>query len=99
MKSAKTRFVLALVASGCLITNPWPPGSDAHTRQRVGGRTYFTNSSADIARIANEVMRDIRTQYVLGYVPSGNASAKDFHKVLVSVGEIPTRKNVSLSRA
>ena len=65
----------------------------------TGGRTYFANSSADIAHIANEVMRDIRTQYVLGYVPSGNASSKDFHKVLVSIGENPNQeKRVAITR-
>lgn len=65
----------------------------------TGGRTYFANSSADIERIANEVMRDIRTQYVLGYVPSSNASPKDFHKVLVSVGENPNQeKRVAITR-
>lgn len=65
----------------------------------TGGRTYFANSSADIERIAHEVMRDIRTQYVLGYVPSSSAAAKDFYKVLVSVGENPKQeKRVAITR-
>lgn len=53
----------------------------------TGGRTYFANTPEDIARISSDVMRDIRTQYVLGYVPSSGGSTKGFHKVLVSVGE------------
>ena len=55
----------------------------------TGGRTYFANTRADIERVSNEIIKDIRMQYVLGYIPSGGESPKGARKVLVSVAENP----------
>ena len=65
----------------------------------TGGRTYFANTSADIERISNEIIKDIRMQYVLGYIPSGGESPKGARKVLVSVAENPNQeKRVAITR-
>jgi Ca-activated chloride channel family protein len=65
----------------------------------TGGRTYFANTTADLERISNEITRDIRTQYVLGYIPSSGEASKGFRKVLVSVGENPNQeKRVAITR-
>jgi Ca-activated chloride channel family protein len=65
----------------------------------TGGRTYFANTPADIERVSSEIVKDIRTQYVLGYVPSAGEASKNFHKVLVSVGENPNQeKRVAITR-
>jgi Ca-activated chloride channel family protein len=65
----------------------------------TGGRTYFANTPADIERISNEIIKDIRTQYVIGYIPSAGDASKNFHKVLVSVGENPNQeKRVAITR-
>lgn len=64
----------------------------------TGGRTYFANTPADIERIPNEITKDIRMQYVLGYVPSAE-SPKGARKVLVSIGEKPNQeKRVAITR-
>jgi Ca-activated chloride channel homolog len=65
----------------------------------TGGRTFFPTSPSDIASISNEIIRDIRTQYVIGYVPSNGDSAKGFHKTVVSISDDPNReKRVAVTR-
>ena len=69
----------------------------------TGGRTYFANTPADIERVSSEIIKDIRTQYVLGYIPSAGEPSKGAHKVLVSVGENPgdipnKEKRVAITR-
>ena len=56
----------------------------------TGGRTFFANRPEDIARISSEIIRDIRSQYVIGYIPSSGNPAKGFNKVLVSLSENPS---------
>lgn len=64
----------------------------------TGGRTYFPESAMDLGRIANEISNDIRTQYVIGYEPSGDAK-KDFHKVQVTIGDnAGQEKRVAITR-
>jgi Ca-activated chloride channel family protein len=65
----------------------------------TGGRTFFPTSPNEIASISNEIIRDIRTQYVIGYVPSNGDSAKGFHKTVVSISDDPNReKRVAVTR-
>lgn len=40
--------------------------------------------------IAMEIINDIRTQYVIGYVPTSSSS--DFHKVQVNIAESPNQE-------
>ena len=65
----------------------------------TGGRTYFANTPSDIARISAEIIRDIRTQYVIGYIPSSSDSPKGFRKVVVSLSANPNQeKRVAITR-
>lgn len=64
----------------------------------TGGRAYLPASVAELDRIANEIINDIRTQYVIGYVPSGGSN-KSFQKVEVSVADNPNQeKRVAVTR-
>ena len=68
----------------------------------TGGRTYFANTPDDLERVAGEIIKDIRMQYVIGYIPSGDAS-KGARKVLVSIGQNPSdtqpgEKRVAITR-
>ena len=64
----------------------------------TGGRTFFPGSTADLERISNEIINDIRTQYVIGYVPAAESS-RDLHKVLVSINqEAGQDKRVAITR-
>lgn len=65
----------------------------------TGGKTYFPASKADIERIANEIINDIRMQYVIGYESSGGDLKKDFHKVQVTIGDNANQeKRVAITR-
>ena len=65
----------------------------------TGGRTFFANRPEDIERISSEIIRDIRSQYVIGYVPASGNSPKGFSKVLVSLSENPNQeKRVAITR-
>jgi len=64
----------------------------------TGGRVFFPSSVSELARITKEIIRDIRTQYILGYVPT-NASNNSFHKVRVSVAEkTGVEKRIAVTR-
>lgn len=65
----------------------------------TGGRTFFAASSGEIERISSDIINDIRTQYVIGYEPSGGDPRKGFHKVQVSISENPNQeKRVAITR-
>lgn len=65
----------------------------------TGGRTYFPESTANIERIAGEIINDIRTQYVIGYEPVAGDARKDFHKVQVTITENPNQeKRAAITR-
>jgi Ca-activated chloride channel family protein len=65
----------------------------------TGGRTYYPTSPGDVQRISDQIIKDIRTQYVIGYVPSGGDAAKAFHKVEVSIAENPNQeKRAAITR-
>jgi Ca-activated chloride channel homolog len=67
--------------------------------QETGGRTYYPTSARDLQRISNQIIQDIRTQYVIGYLPADNDSRIGFHKVQVSIGAQPNQeKRVAITR-
>lgn len=52
--------------------------------RETGGRTFFPRSALDLERISTEIINDIRTQYVIGYVPAAD-SKNSVHKTVVSI--------------
>ena len=64
----------------------------------TGGQTFFVSSDEEIERIANQILNEIRTQYVIGYVPTGIDAGKDFHKIQVSLTGNPNDKRVAVTR-
>ena len=65
----------------------------------TGGRVFFPNSSSELGHIADEIINDIRTQYLIGYVPSNQNAANAFHKVQVSIANDPNQeKRIAVSR-
>lgn len=55
--------------------------------QETGGRAFFPKSVSELRGIAEEITRDLRTQYLIGYTPTGGAQGDGFHKVQVTVAE------------
>jgi Ca-activated chloride channel family protein len=55
--------------------------------QETGGRAFFPNSVSELRGIAEEITRDLRTQYLIGYIPANGNQSNTFHKVQVTVAE------------
>ena len=53
----------------------------------TGGRAFFPESVADLPQIANEIIRDLRTQYVLSYNPTNKAQDGSFRAIKVTVDQ------------
>jgi Ca-activated chloride channel homolog len=58
----------------------------------TGGRVFYPTVGAELDRTFAEILRDLRTQYLIGYYPKGVASGDGaFHRVSVT---IPDRKDL-----
>ena len=65
----------------------------------TGGRAFFPESVADLPQIANEIVRDLRTQYVIAYNPTNKTPDGSFRAIKVTVDQ-PTEaeKRIALTR-
>jgi Ca-activated chloride channel family protein len=65
----------------------------------TGGRAFFPQSLSELPQIANEIVRDLRTQYVLAYNPTNKARDGSFRSIRVAVDESSSRdKRIALTR-
>jgi VWFA-related protein len=51
----------------------------------TGGRSWYPNNVADIAKITPEIAHEIRNQYVIGYTPSNTSGSSAFRAIRVEV--------------
>ena len=66
----------------------------------TGGRAFFPQSLAELPEIANAIVRDLRTQYVLAYNPTNSARDGSYRSIRVVVDDGPSRdKRIALTRA
>jgi Ca-activated chloride channel family protein len=65
----------------------------------TGGRAFFPDSIADLPQIANEIIRDLRTQYVIAYNPTNKTQDGSYRAIRVAVDQ-PTNgdKRIALTR-
>jgi Ca-activated chloride channel family protein len=65
----------------------------------TGGRAFFPDSIADLPQIANEIIRDLRTQYVIAYNPTNKTQDGSYRAIKVSVDQ-PNNgdKRIALTR-
>lgn len=65
----------------------------------TGGRAFFPESIADLPGIANEIIRDLRTQYVIAYNPTNKTQDGTYRAIRVTVDQ-PTsgEKRIALTR-
>jgi Ca-activated chloride channel family protein len=65
----------------------------------TGGRAFFPDSVADLPQIANEIVRDLRTQYVIAYNPTNKTQDGSYRAIKVTVDQ-PTDsdKRIALTR-
>src|SRR5215203_2419676 len=65
----------------------------------TGGRAFFPDSVADLPQIANEIIRDLRTQYVLSYNPTNKTQDGSYRAIKVSVDQPSgSDKRIALTR-
>jgi len=63
----------------------------------TGGRAFFPATTGELQNIADQIINDIRTQYVIGYEPSNRQDG--FHKVQVLIeDDNKTQKRVAVTR-
>ena len=65
----------------------------------TGGRAFFPQSLSELPQIANEIVRDLRTQYILAYNPTNKTRDGSYRAIRVAVSDAPEReKRIALTR-
>jgi Ca-activated chloride channel family protein len=65
----------------------------------TGGRAFFPQSIAELPQIANEIVRDLRTQYVISYDPTNKVHDGSYHAIKVMVNQPATGdRRIALTR-
>ena len=66
----------------------------------TGGRAFFPQSISELPQIANEIVRDMRTQYVISYDPTNKAHDGTFRSIKVQVAQpAGSDKRIALTRS
>jgi len=67
--------------------------------EETGGRAFFPESVSELPQIANEIIRDLRTQYVIQYSPTNKAPDGSFRAIKVTVDQTSSSdKRIALTR-
>lgn len=65
----------------------------------TGGRAFFPESISELPQIANEIVRDLRTQYVVSYSPTNKTPDGSFRAIKVTVDQgNSSDKRIALTR-
>jgi Ca-activated chloride channel family protein len=68
--------------------------------KETGGRAFFPNSLSELPSISNEIIRDLRTQYIVSYNPTNKARDGSFRSIRVAVAEgTGGEKRIALTRS
>ena len=66
----------------------------------TGGRAFFPQSLAELPGVANEIVRDLRTQYVISYDPTNKAHDGTYRTIKVVVNQpAGGDKRIALTRS
>ena len=65
----------------------------------TGGRAFFPESIAELPQIAGEIVRDMRTQYVIAYNPTNKTQDGSYRAIKVQVDQpSDSEKRIALTR-
>ena len=66
----------------------------------TGGRAFFPESLSELPQIANEIIRDLRTQYVISYNPTNKEQDGTYRAIKVTVNQPSdsSEKRIALTR-
>lgn len=65
----------------------------------TGGRAFFPQSLSELPQVANEIVHDLRTQYVVSYDPTNKSHDGTFRAIKVVVADAPGQKRIALTRS
>jgi Ca-activated chloride channel family protein len=66
----------------------------------TGGRAFYPQSISELPEVANEIVRNLRTQYVISYDPTNKAHDGTYRSIKVQVADAPGRdKRIALTRS
>jgi Ca-activated chloride channel family protein len=57
--------------------------------EESGGRTFFPNDIHELKSAVEEISRDLRSSYVVAYIPTNSARDGKFRKVQVTIKQLP----------
>ncbi|MBO0719663.1 MAG: VWA domain-containing protein [Blastocatellia bacterium] len=63
-----------------------------------GGRAFFPKELSEMKAIANQIAKDLRTQYIISYYPTNDKRDGTFRAVKVTVDQKGNRKLIARSR-
>ena len=55
----------------------------------TGGQAFFPKSGAELHTVIEQMMKLLRTQYVIGYKPAGNVIPETYRRVSVTIVDKP----------
>jgi Ca-activated chloride channel family protein len=65
----------------------------------TGGRAFFPDSISELRGISQEITRDMRTQYLIGYLPTSGNQSNTFHKVQITIADAQGRdRRIAVTR-
>jgi Ca-activated chloride channel family protein len=68
--------------------------------KETGGRAFYPTSLSELPDIAEQITKDLRTQYVISYKPTVSARPGEFRPVRVAVADAPGReKRIAVTRS
>lgn len=68
--------------------------------KETGGRAFFPESLSELPQIADEIVRDLRTQYVVSYSPTNKARDGSYRAIRVTIADAPGKdKRIALTRS
>jgi Ca-activated chloride channel family protein len=66
----------------------------------TGGRVFYPQSISELPQVANEIVRDLRTQYVISYDPTNKAHDGTYRAIKVTVAQPSgSDKRIALTRS
>lgn len=65
----------------------------------TGGRAFYPQTISELPQVANEIVRDLRTQYVVSYDPTNKAHDGSYRAIKVVVADAPGQKRIALTRS
>ncbi|CAN5699049.1 hypothetical protein BH24ACI2_BH24ACI2_02480 [soil metagenome] len=96
-------FVSELSKEGGFISKS-PQGKAKAFLERLaaetGGKVYFPNSVDELGGIAQDIAKELRTQYLIGYLPPNDVRDGSFRSIKVVVDDGPKKeKRIAITRS